>query len=153
MGVFCMNGFLTVIDYFVKSVLENEGEVDQGFIDELLSQGLAEDEIQQAFTVIYNLLINRRIGIGRDIALCYRHFTEEEERELGPEICYRLNQLQLRGLLSPNDLDYLIYGYFESCSASGVDEEFWKLLRAYRPDAAQYLDILLSPESSAQSLN
>ncbi len=148
-----MNGFLTVLDCFVKSVLEKKGEVDQSFIEKLLGQGLDEDEIQQAFTVIYNLLINRRIGLDRDLALCYRYFTEEEQRELGPDICFRLNQLQLRGLLSPNDLDYLIYGYFESCSDSGLDEDFWKLLRAYRPDAGQYLDFLLTPESSSQSLN
>lgn len=142
-----LNEFLTIIERFVKAVLEENREIDESFIIELRDQGLEEDEIEQAFTILFNLLVNRRIP-EQDKDFRLRHFTDEEERELGSEIVRKLYLLQLNGLLNASDLDYLIYGYFETRTSSGDEEEFWSLLRSYRPFAANYLDFLEHGESS-----
>lgn len=131
----------------MKAVLEENREIDESFILELRNQGIEEDEIEQAFTILFNLLVNRRIPEqNRDFRI--RHFTDEEERELGFEIVRKLYLLQLHGLLNASDLDYLIYGYFETRTYSGDDDEFWGLLRSYRPFAAQYLDFLERKDNS-----
>mgnify|MGYP001157246094 FL=1 len=143
-----MNEFLTIIERFVKAVLEDNRRIDESFITELKDQGLEEEEIEQAFTILFNLLVNRRIPNQNSSALRIRHFTEEESRELGHEIVRKLYLLQLYGLLDAADLDYLVYGYFETRTAMGDEEEFWSLLRSYRPFAAKYLDFLEKGEDS-----
>lgn len=145
--------FLTFIETFVRNVLEDNRKIDEEFIDHLLSQGLDEEEIQQALTILYNLLINRKMsGVGPK-SHQIRHITDEEARELGPEIAYRLTQLQYHQLLTPSDLDYLIYGYFETRSGYGEDEDFWNLLKAYRPEVGEYLEFLVSADKKSELLN
>ncbi len=143
-----MNEFLAIIERFVKAVLEDNRQIDESFITELKDQGLEEDEIEQAFTILFNLLVNRRIPEQSGTELRIRHFTEEESRELGHEIVRKLYLLQLYGLLDAADLDYLVYGYFETRTPLGDEEEFWSLLRSYRPFAARYLDFLEKGEDS-----
>ena len=145
--------FLTFIELFVRNILEADRKIDHEFIEQLLEQGLDEEEIQQAFTILYNLLVNRKMASPEEKPHRIRHITDEEARELGPEIAFRLTQLQYPQLLTPADLDYLIYGYFETRSGFGDDEDFWNLLKAYRPEVGQYLEFLVSPEKSDILLN
>lgn len=145
--------FLSFIEIFVRDILESNRKIDGDFIDQLLDQGLNEEEIQQALTILYNLLVNRKIAAAEEKTHRIRHITDEEARELGPEIAFRLTQLQYHQLLTPSDLDYLIYGYFETRSGFGEDEDFWNLLKAYRPEVGQYLDFLVSADKSDILLN
>ena len=145
--------FLAFIEIFVRNVLEDNGRIDDEFIDQLMSEGLDEDEIQQALTILYNLLINRRMARISPKNNQIRHITDEEARELGPEIAFRLTQLQYHQLLTPSDLDYLIYGYFETRSGYGEDEDFWNLLKAYRPEVGEYLEFLVSSDKKSGLLN
>ena len=149
-----MNEIFTIIEIFVKAILEDYVEIDEAFIEELLEQGIEEAEIEQAFTILYNLIVNRKIPNEFEGSYNIRYFTDEEQLELGSEICSRLMLLQIYGLLSPTDLDYLIYGYFETRTGMGLDgEEFWELFREYRPELSGYLSYLEQSENAHFLIN
>ncbi|PCJ20299.1 MAG: hypothetical protein COB02_04495 [Candidatus Cloacimonadota bacterium] len=134
--------FLKIIDCFVKDILESQKTIDESFIQKLLDQGLCETEIEQAFTIIYNLLLNRKKTEFKNKECVFRHLTAQEQYELGPDISNKLYSLQLCGLLSPSDLDCLIYGFFESKTVLSEDSDFWQLLSTYRPDVYQCVELL-----------
>ncbi|MCJ8346225.1 DUF494 family protein [bacterium] len=146
--------FLKIIDLFVRDIIEAQQTIDEKFIQKLLDQGLCESEIEQAFTIIYNLLLNRNSRTVSSKECVFRHLTEEEQYELGPDISKKLYSLQIYGLLSPTDLDCLIYGFFETKTVLSEDSDFWDLLSTYRPDVYQCVELLsASKEVRKQHLN
>lgn len=149
-----MDQFLKIIDFFVRDILESENSIDETFVQKLLDQGLSEAEIEQAFTIIYNLLLNRNKSEFKSKDYVFRHLTDEEQYELGPDISKKLYSLQIYGLLSPSDLDCLIYGFFETKTVLSEDSDFWELLNTYRPDVYQCVEIMSgSEEKKRQHLN
>lgn len=136
-----MKDFLVILDAFVKHVIHGKRQLDEEFLASLVRLGVDETQIESALTILYNLVVNRKLLAQKSDQRCFRYITEEEERELGFDILAKLHKLQVHKMINPADMDYLIYGYLENRGLYQDEEEFMKILKSHCPDAWEYLEI------------
>jgi hypothetical protein len=135
-----MEELLKILEVFSRRVLRGKSRLDQDFLEDLIQQGVSEVQLENALFVIYNIVANR--GIPSDSSISeksFRHFLPEEASHLGDRLVWHLSRLQLCGLLSPAELDFLVFGFLQSGMPFDSEEDFWSLLKLYRSDIYDYL--------------